>query len=367
MSLAPGARLDGRDPRPLGPILLLSMLVLGSVAFSAGVGQEERGDRPPLNPPAPTTLFEPSVLGGLEQLECTQCHSAVAAEWSAGAHALAWVDTEYRESILDRRRPKVCHGCHIPQPLMATGELAKRVRPRDSESADAHFGVSCVTCHAGPGGSILGPWGIETAAHTSTLSKQFLRGEEAGDTGGSTALCSTCHSTNIGPVIGVAKNFREAGMAERGLSCVGCHMAPVERRWANEPGADLASDESVPLRAGRSHALQTPRDPAFLRLAFGWSLGGVAGSRRLVLKNQTGHRVPGIIGRVMVFQVTSLGAAGEELGTAEMTVDSVDYLPFDGSQELALAAGAVAARIVGRHEDPRASSSEVFLELTVEE
>ncbi|MFT7543150.1 MAG: hypothetical protein ACI9K5_004135 [Gammaproteobacteria bacterium] len=375
MHLAPGARFDSREARIPGLVLLLSVLVIGAAALSAGVGQGQQDHKPLLSPPAPTTLFEPSVLGGLEELECTPCHSAVTAEWSAGAHALAWVDTVYRESILDRRRPKACHACHIPQPLLVTGELPERLRPRDSEAADAHFGVSCVTCHQGPDGSILGPWGAQTTAHKSTLSRQHLSGVEAGDTGGSNALCSTCHSTNIGPVFGVAKDFKEAGMGERGLTCVGCHMAPIERRWANEPGdklgskfgADLALDESVPLRIGRSHALQTPRDPAFLRLAFGWSLTGDSGARKLVLKNQAGHRVPGIIGRAIVFQVTSLGAAGEELGTGDLNVDSFSYLPVDGAQELALAAGAVAVRIVGKHKDPRASRSEVFLELIVTE
>src|SRR6185503_17542859 len=99
---------------------------------------------------------------------------------------------------------------------------------------------------------------------------------------GSNALCSACHAFNIGPVIGIAKDFATANLEGRGLSCVGCHMAPVERAWASD----------APPRPGRSHAIQTPRDPAFLRLAFGTTVRTAGGKTTLVLENQAGHRVP---------------------------------------------------------------------------
>ena len=84
----------------------------------------------------------------------------------------------------------------------------------------------------------------------------------------SSELCAVCHKTNIGPVVGIAKDYFASKQAERGRTCVGCHMAKVERAWAD--------GEGVPVRVGRSHAIQTPRDPSFLRQAFAlsWSPRG---------------------------------------------------------------------------------------------
>ena len=46
----------------------------------------------------------------------------------------------------------------------------------------------------------------------------------------SSAMCSVCHSTNIGPVVGIAKDFETSKQAERGRSCIGCHMQAIERQ-----------------------------------------------------------------------------------------------------------------------------------------
>jgi hypothetical protein len=58
-------------------------------------------------------------------------------------------------------------------------------------------------------------------------------------------------------------------------------MAPVA-----DPGS-----EGPPRR---SHALQTPRDPTFLRRAFAVRLDRSGGGTALVVENRAGHRVPGL-------------------------------------------------------------------------
>jgi hypothetical protein len=167
---------------------------------------------------------------------------------------------------------------------------------------------------------------------------------------GSNALCAACHSTNIGPVVGIAKDFEASRQSERGRSCVGCHMHAVERRWAE--------GESVPLRTGRSHALQTPRDPSFLRRAFELSLSGA----KVVIENRAGHRVPGLIGREIRFEAEALDAGGAVLCRGQLALDARSYLPVDGRLEIALDRAGAAVRVVGRHLDPRAEEPVPFLD-----
>jgi hypothetical protein len=171
---------------------------------------------------------------------------------------------------------------------------------------------------------------------------------------GADALCAACHATNIGPVIGVAKDFLASGQAERGKSCVGCHMAPIERRWAE--------GEEVPLRKGRSHALQTPRDPAFLRRAFALGLETDASGSSLVITNEAGHRVPGLIGREILFSATLLDGSGNVLVERELQIDSRSYLPVDGQRRIDFQRKGSSVRITGSHVDPRSPEPMTFLD-----
>ena len=190
---------------------------------------------------------------------------------------------------------------------------------------------------------MLGPHGAETDAHATTRSELMTAP-------GSNTLCASCHSTNIGPVVGIAKDFMKAKMAERGRSCVGCHFQVLDGAGTNGS-----------LR--RSHALQTPRDPAFLKLAFQPSARVENGRTIVVIANQTGHRVPGLRGREIVFSARVIGDGDRELASAESVLDVRTYLPVDGTREIALDAVGTAVHLVGLHVDPRADKALTFLDL----
>lgn len=286
-------------------------------------------------------VLRPEKVPGLEAYGCAGCHDEVAAEWAATAHGLAWLDEEYRAALKDKKRPELCYGCHAPEPLLA-GLLTSKPGTRD-EHRD--LGVHCESCHSDETGAMLGLRGTPTEAHASRVSEIMAHP-------GSNALCSSCHSTNIGPVIGIAKDFAAAKLEERGLSCVGCHMAPIERAWAKD----------APLRTGRSHALQTPRDPAFLRLAFGVEFGSEGGRSVVRIRNQAGHRVPGLIGRQLTFQAELLDAGGQTLERAELKLDERAYLPVDGTTEIRFTRAGASVHLKALHEEPRSSAPVSFLD-----
>jgi hypothetical protein len=267
----------------------------------------------------------------------------VSEEWARTTHALAWVDEAYQAELASKKRPELCHGCHAPEPLFAG---AFSTRP-DARADLREHGVSCVSCHQDENGAMLGPRGTPVDAHPSRTS-DLLREP------GSNQLCSACHSTNIGPVIGIAKDALPH-LAERGLTCVGCHMAPVEQSFA----------EGAPTRAGRSHELQTPRDPAFLRRAFGLELAHAAGLPVLTVHNRAGHRVPGLIGREITLQAELCDASGATLERQEVRIDERAYLPIDGKREVRFTKAGASVRVLGRHKDPRAVEALVFLDETL--
>jgi hypothetical protein len=160
-------------------------------------------------------------------------------------------------------------------------------------------------------------------------------------------------------VVGIAKDFPESRAAKEGGSCVGCHMRALERPWAN--AADGSADPAVPARTGRSHALQTPRDPAFLRQAFALSYKVEGGATTVTVKNRTGHRVPGLQGRTLTFRFEAL-KGGAAAAKGELVLDVRTYLPVDGERTVSLSAAAEGVRVRAEHVDPRASAPVVFLE-----
>ncbi len=329
-----------------------SALLLAALSLRGAIGGTSRGPahgpRAPapvqgwdLVEPRPAVAFRPPALDALEELACSACHADVAREWAQSAHGLAWVDEVYRAEIADRKRPENCQPCHIPSPLLSEGPPG---RPR-LRSEGLRFGVDCQTCHLGPGGVILGASGAPTEAHPTRRSEHL---SEAG----AVALCAACHAVNIGPVIGVAKDFEVSRQAERGRSCVGCHLALVER--ASAAGG-------VPRRV-RSHALQTPRDPSFLRRAFELSLVRDGAGGRVVVSNRAGHRVPGLIGREIRLAAEALAEDGSVLERGSLTIDTRMHLPVDGQLSIPLARLGDAVRVVGQHLDPRAELPVQFLD-----
>ena len=324
--------------------LVVSLVALASLAEAWRAARERQGFDD-LAAPAPEVALVPERLEGIESYACAACHAEVVEEWAATAHGVAWVDEVYQEALARRSRPELCYGCHVPEPLLATGALPRRPRARDEH----HRGVDCESCHAGPDGAMLGPRGTATAAHPSAAS-ELMSG------GGSSALCAACHATSIGPVIGIAKDFLAADLARRGRSCVGCHMAPVERSWAEVDG------RRSPARTGRSHALQTPRDPSFLRRAFHLSAAREAGGVRVSVANAAGHRVPGLIGREIRLSFELVDAAGVVIGRGELVVDATVYLPLGAERQLMLAGAGERVLVRGLHVDPRQAEPVLFLE-----
>lgn len=293
----------------------------------------------------------PPKLEDLSGLACAACHQEVTEEWRRTTHALAWVDPHYQAELRKIRRKKGCTGCHAPAPL--AGSPAKGSPPTRAE--DPHLGVTCTTCHLGADGeTILGPAGHATDAHASVQHELF--DPEAGS-----ALCVSCHDVTIGPVIGVAKDWLRSGEADGGDSCVDCHMPATRRPWANDP----ETGEPLPARRGRSHRIEGPRDPEFLRQALYLEADFGEAGPVVRVQNLTGHRVPGLIDRELTLEVRAFDEAGRELARTERTFDHRSYLPLDREVELALEApGAARVEARGRHRAPGIPKGVGFLERT---
>jgi hypothetical protein len=137
-------------------------------------------------------------------------------------------------------------------------------------------------------------------------------------------------------------------------------MAPVDRKPSK--GAEAGATE----RPGRSHAIQTPRDPAFLALAFEPSARVEGGKTIVKIQNHAGHRVPGLIGRRVEFQVEVLDAGGKAVGKGGVTFDARSYLAYDKSAEIAVAAVGTAVHLRGLHHDPRRDEPVEFLDVRLE-
>jgi hypothetical protein len=348
------ARGRGQIGRAAWPVLALGLVALASARTRAA------DDGTPavfksLKTPAPVVKLRPATLEKPSEVSCAACHAAVVAEWADSAHALAWADEIYIEQLKDKRKPDSCYGCHIPKPLMQ-GELGKKPAARDG---DRRFGVTCESCHQAADGAMLGPREVSTSAHASKKSDVFVGA-------GSNALCIGCHRVNIGPVVGVAKDFEQAHLAEQGKSCVGCHTAPVEQAFANAPaGASNGDAAEPPKRQGRSHALQTPRDPTFLARAFE-ATARVAGSKTIVtLKNAAGHRVPGLIGKKIELSAEALDAQGAVVARAKLELDAETPLPVGESADITLAAAAASVHLTGVEHDPRGDGPVKFLDSSV--
>ena len=329
-------------PRPLAPflgagaLLLLGALILPGRATSQGAPEDApEGWEIELSTPVPADDGR-APLEDVMSVSCWGCHQTIAEEWATTLHAQAWDDPFYQEALQGKRRPQSCYGCHVPQPLhlMPPERFGRKPRPRLEEDERFHLGISCRSCHEGPEGTILGPWGAETDSHASVQSESFSTAT------GSNKLCIACHQTTVGPVIGIAKDFVLADLEARGMSCVGCHMAPVERPMATDD-----DDNPTQVRTGRSHLLQTPRDPGFLAKSFGLTARDDGGETVLTIANRAGHRVPGLVERTITFEVVGIDGSGNEVARTTQTVDSTAYLPLEGSVEVRLGAAAAAVRV----------------------
>ncbi len=322
---------------------LLSIAALLGSAVLLTPKDDSSGDWK-LDTPRPAPGEHAGHIDSFAQSPCFACHRAVTEEWGGTLHAASWIDELYQDALSKTKKPEACHGCHVPSTMFG---LVPGAAP-ERRQTDLHFGVRCEACHQSLEGAlegeVLGPRGARTAAHPTRQHAAF-------SAPGSNALCAACHRVTIGPVIGIAKDFELSGQAAKQKSCVGCHMAPIERRWANLP--DGGEDQSVEPRVGRSHALQSPRDPSFLRRAFALSVRRGAASTTLTISNQAGHRVGGLLERRIEFQVTLKRADQSLLVEERRTIDSKSYLPVGGELAVPFEVRADVVEVVGRLFDAR--------------
>ena len=328
--------------------LAFTLITLATAAALPRVSTEE--PELELQTPAPADNGVLGPLDGWERHECAECHLEITREWASTLHALAWEDVHFQKEIRKVRRKKSCYGCHIPQPLHGLAGFIPNPDPRDEQLA---HGIDCAACHEGESGEMLGPFGAENSAHTSAKSESFTAD-------GANRLCIACHATNIGPVLGIAKGFNETEVAKSGGSCVGCHMAPVERAHATDP----ETGESSPPRKGRSHLLQTPRDPAFLRQAFLISARTRGETTTLLISNRTGHRVPGLTERSLEFKIELLDEQGKSRAKVRHIIDKRRYLPVDDHLEIELEGVGGSVHVIAEHEAPGYRKPVRFLDET---
>jgi nitrate/TMAO reductase-like tetraheme cytochrome c subunit len=297
----------------------------------------------PLRAPAPVPDGRPAQLARAKEVACGECHAPQLEDWSRTTHALAWENEPYQEDLEGRKKAESCHGCHAPERLHGAEDALLAGKPA-ARADERHLGVSCESCHMAHDGALLGPTGAPTDKHATRKGASFVGS-------GSNALCAACHRTTVGPVIGLARDFEQSKAAEAGTTCVDCHMAIA---------AEVGEGEAK--RAVRSHALQTPRDPAFLALGFEYELSAESSAVRLVIHNKAGHRVPGLIGRELEFRARAFAADGKELGRETLTLTTESYLPVDDSVILELPAATAVVQLEGWHHDPRLDKPVRFVE-----
>lgn len=266
---------------------------------------------------------------------CGKCHTEIHKEWKGSMHADAWTDELYQAKIKKKRRPRSCYPCHIPERVIA--RIPRRAKTRKKL---LHEGITCVSCHEHDG-KMLGPYGSKTDAHETEKSPHFTEK-------GSNALCLTCHATKIDVVLPVGRDFEEAGLADQGKSCVGCHMAPVERHMAVSM---LTGKPTGEKRKGRSHHILGPNDKEFLREGFGLKLAKTDNGAALKIENKAGHGVPGLKIREFHFTLSLKNAAGKEVGKQTFVVNHENGLKVGETRQFAIdkPAGVTAADLVFTH------------------
>lgn len=310
-----------------------------------------------LEPAHPAPDGRPVENERWKELSCASCHENVAREWARTTHATAWDDPRFLEDLKDRRKPEACHTCHIPEPLAGGERGAKPLARPAGANESVHLGVDCAACHLGPQREILGPVGAPTKAHASARDAAFTPE-------GASLLCVSCHATTVGPVIGIAQDFVESEQAAKGLSCVGCHMQALERAFVADPSsAAKLGDAPYPRRAGRSHELQSPRDPAFLARAFTFTARIEQDEVVLDVKNACGHRVPGLIGREIALELELFDAAGARLSQSTLSFDHQSFLAVDETRALRLGRAGAKLRVTGWHTSPGFATKQRFLAL----
>lgn len=194
--------------------------------------------------------------------QCKQCHADVFAEWSGSHHAIAYTNPEVRKLSEDFRKEE-CMDCHLPRPLAFTG-FGSRTLPRRT-----HFdeGISCISCHLGPDGGLVGRNDRPEVPCKPQRDEQFLAVD----------ACMACHNQH-----GTTDQWRASTYAAEGVTCAACHMPEVERK---------RGDKST--RMGRKHVYEGCHDLAMLKKAGRFAVRRVGDEVELALTNVgAGHNFP---------------------------------------------------------------------------
>ncbi len=174
---------------------------------------------------------------------CRACHTEIWDEWVSSWHAQSFTDPlVLAKEQSNNFRKQECIPCHAPAPVFESGLGKERVLERVSER---ELGVDCLSCHRAYQ-SVVGP------APASSGAARAPCAPIANESLASPALCAPCHNQH-----NTVDEWEASSYAKAGVTCLDCHMQPVERRLA---------DGST--KRGRSHRFPGGHDVETLHKAF---------------------------------------------------------------------------------------------------
>lgn len=183
---------------------------------------------------------------------CQGCHAAIAREWRASYHRLAYRDPAVTRALHVDRQP-FCRACHAPE--------ARPTAPATGWSADN--GVACVTCHV-PGRDGVVMTGVgqrqSRAPHPLRRSAAFA----------GVGACAGCHefsfpdgNARTRPELMQLTLTEHAQSAFRGTGCVRCHMP---RKGGHRSHLFLGGHDAASLKQALIVTAERP-SPTLLRLS----------------------------------------------------------------------------------------------------
>lgn len=167
--------------------------------------------------------------------DCRSCHAEVYDEWEESWHSKAWVDDEFRKISAEYSNTD-CIDCHAPRPVFETG-IGQRVLPRASRRVE---GVSCLTCHQRPDGTMAGTLDNPGAPCRPVATRELIAPE----------FCASCHDQHKTVQQWKASSYAVPGPGFQ--SCADCHMP---WRDPNDPAS------------GRDHTMHGGHDIDLVRSA----------------------------------------------------------------------------------------------------
>jgi cytochrome c554/c'-like protein len=226
--------------------------------------RRDAADRSGLGAGAPAGVGGPVGAGApagaalLDAAGCATCHAAIAGEWAASRHALAWTNGIFQREYA--ARPLAwCVNCHAPLTTQQAGLFRDR-------------GVDCATCHV-RGGALISARKRPGSPHATVEDRSF----------GSPAFCADCHQFPF-PVLGAAGEVTRMTAHPMQTTVASFRAGP----YAGERDGCLACHGS---RA--NHAFLGGHDPGMLAAALEVAWCARPGGLEVSVRNATaGHTVP---------------------------------------------------------------------------